>query len=119
LAKVALSRTVPVARSTVLSTNESSPVSAFSALPASETTGAPGAAGATGSREGRATTESLDSACALRIASNSASGTVKDTAIGRIWLMVTSVRSSLGRSMLPAWTWMLPVRPAIGATIRV
>src|SRR5690606_34619078 len=49
----------------------------------------------------------------------SPSGRVKLTAIGSVWVMVTSTALSLLVSRLPRSTWRRPRRPEMGARIRV
>ncbi len=50
-------------------------------------------------------------------APSSPCGTAKLTWIGFVWLMVTSGRASVPRTMAPILAVRLPVRPVIGARI--
>ncbi len=100
LSKTAFSWMVPVVGSTALSITASEP---RTFLPASSL---------------RVTsTGSFAPALRARISPRCCSGTPKETKIGSIWLITTSVVSPLALTKLPACTRTLPARPVMGEWI--
>ena len=95
-------RIVPVCWSTWLSTKDSLPSAVSPRVPAME-----------------AVTGKVPVAIAARIAGRCLSGTLKATLIGRSWVSVTSGLVSAARTMVPTFAFTVPVRPSIGAVMRV